>query len=93
MLPMADNTKYGANSYKNTNGNVFVIGHGADCMTVSNNVFAVLCSLSDSEPKTDMGASLISLFVLVLCFNMRSAQSSSLHTNNWAVLVCTSRFW
>ena len=39
MLPMSDNTKYGANSYKNTNGNVFVIGHGTDCMTVRNNVW------------------------------------------------------
>ncbi|XP_058084757.1 uncharacterized protein LOC131232500 isoform X2 [Magnolia sinica] len=28
-----------------------------------------------------------------LCKSNASSSSSSMHTNNWAVLVCTSRFW
>lgn len=32
------------------------------------------------------------VFVLLLLYTLQ-AQSSTMHTNNWAVLVCTSRFW
>uniref|UniRef100_A0A7N0V672 GPI-anchor transamidase n=1 Tax=Kalanchoe fedtschenkoi TaxID=63787 RepID=A0A7N0V672_KALFE len=37
-------------------------------------------------------------FLLLLCsvdlsFATEYSSSSTMHTNNWAVLVCTSRFW
>lgn len=33
------------------------------------------------------------LVLLVLLLHIQPAQSTTMHTNNWAVLVCTSRFW
>ncbi|KAM4108746.1 hypothetical protein ACJW30_03G069800 [Castanea mollissima] len=34
------------------------------------------------------------LFLLLLGFsNCESPTETTMHTNNWAVLVCTSRFW
>ncbi|KAL2496711.1 Peptidase C13 family [Forsythia ovata] len=41
-------------------------------------------------------AVLISIFLLLFCNAIPSvaySSSSTMHTNNWAVLVCTSRFW
>ncbi|PIN01969.1 Gpi-anchor transamidase [Handroanthus impetiginosus] len=50
-------------------------------------------NLSKSTP-------LLSILILVLCLcnaipstAFDSASTSTMHTNNWAVLVCTSRFW
>ncbi|KAG8386763.1 hypothetical protein BUALT_Bualt03G0182800 [Buddleja alternifolia] len=50
-------------------------------------------SLSKSTPLLS-----ISILVLFLCNAIQShavdsSSSSTMHTNNWAVLVCTSRFW
>ncbi|XP_056857328.1 GPI-anchor transamidase isoform X2 [Raphanus sativus] len=38
---------------------------------------------------------LIILVVMLLCYSFASSSgdTTTIHTNNWAVLVCTSRFW
>ncbi|KAH0876943.1 hypothetical protein HID58_064337, partial [Brassica napus] len=36
----------------------------------------------------------LTLVVMLLCYSFASSSGdSTIHTNNWAVLVCTSRFW
>jgi len=36
---------------------------------------------------------LVTILLIIFLTNTADSSSSTMHTNNWAVLVCTSRFW
>ncbi|XP_052288289.1 uncharacterized protein LOC127899163 [Citrus sinensis] len=38
-------------------------------------------------------AAMLLFFILSISISYRASAETTMHTNNWAVLVCTSRFW
>lgn len=69
---------------------------------ISKSISETLChswtTLSCEQLRFNMFGSKVTalsfLFLLLLSFsNCESQTETTMHTNNWAVLVCTSRFW